>query len=116
MDAEALPEAAIRALRLPTAAMATSTPDSEVVPKNELFGLERSISPVLEVIEEGAHDVIAPAWVMSPTDVVFRPPVKVVRPTTLPLAGARTVARASWSRSIWRSPRPRARTWPTTTA
>ena len=80
VDAEALPEAAIRALRLPTAAMATSTPDSEVAPKNELFGLERSISPVLEVIEEGAPVVIAPVWVMSPTDVVFRPPVKVVTP------------------------------------
>ena len=51
-----------------------------VAPKNELFGFERSISPVLEVIEEGAPVVIAPVWVMSPTEVVFSPPVSVVTP------------------------------------
>ena len=51
-----------------------------VAPKNELFGLVRVMSPVLEVIEEGAPDVIAPVWVMSPTEVVVRPPVSVVTP------------------------------------
>ena len=79
-DAEALPVAAISALRLPAAAMATSTPESVVAPKNELFGFERSISPVLEVIEEGAPVVIAPVWLISPTEVVVRPPVSVVTP------------------------------------
>ena len=79
-DAEALPVAAIRAFRLPAAAMATSTPESEVAPNHELFEFVRSMSPVLEVIEDGAPVVMAPVWVMSPTDVVVRPPVKVVRP------------------------------------
>ena len=79
-DAEALPEAAISALRLPAAATATSTPESEVAPKKELPGFERSMSPVLEVIEEAAPVMMAPVWVMSPTAVVVRPPVKVVAP------------------------------------
>jgi len=59
-DVEALPEAAISALRLPAAAMATSTPESEVAPKKELPGFERSMSPVLEVIEEAAPVMMAP--------------------------------------------------------
>ena len=38
------------------------------------------MSPVDEVIEEAAPVVIAPVWVMSPTEVVVRPPAKVVTP------------------------------------
>ena len=77
---EASPVAAIKASRSPTAATVTSTPESVVAPKNELFGFVRVISPVVEVIEEGAPVVMAPVWVMSPTEVVFRPPVSVVAP------------------------------------
>ena len=78
--AEALPEAAIRAFRLPKAATATSTPDSEVAPKNELFGSVSVMLPVAEVIEDGAPVVIGPVCVIAPTDVVVSPPVRVVWP------------------------------------
>jgi hypothetical protein len=78
--AAALPVAAMSAFRLPAATTVTSTPDRLVAPKKELFGLVRVMSPVVEVIEEGAPVVIAPVCVMSPTEVVVRPPVSVVTP------------------------------------
>jgi len=78
--AEALPVAAMRAFKLPAAAMATSTPESVVAPKKELPAFVRVISPVVEVIEDGAPVVIAPVWVISPTEVVVRAPVTVVTP------------------------------------
>ena len=79
-EAEASPVAAMRAFRLPVAAMATSTPASVVAPKKELPAFVRVISPVVEVIEDGAPVVMAPVWVISPTELVFRPPVRVVTP------------------------------------
>jgi hypothetical protein len=51
-----------------------------VAPKKELPALFRVMSPVVEVIEDGAPVMIAPDWVMSPTEVVVRPPVSVVTP------------------------------------
>ena len=77
---EALPVAAMSALRLPAAARVTSTPVSEVAPKNELFGFVSTTLPDAEAIEEAAPVVMAPVWVISPTELVFRPPVSVVAP------------------------------------
>ena len=77
---EALPVAAMSALRLLAAATVTSTPESEVAPKNELFGFVSKTLPDAEAIEEAAPVVMAPVWVMSPTELVFRPPVSVVTP------------------------------------
>ena len=77
---EASPVATTRAFRLPAAATVTSTPENEVAPKNELPGFVRVMSPVVEVIEDGAPVTIAPVCVMSPTEVVVRPPVRVVAP------------------------------------
>jgi hypothetical protein len=57
---EASPVAAMRALRLPAAATLTSTPENEVAPKKELPGFVRVMSPVVEVIEDGAPVTIAP--------------------------------------------------------
>ena len=68
------------AFKSPAATTVTSTPERLVAPKNEFAGLVRAMSPVDEVIEEGAPVVIAPVWVMSATEVVVRPPVRVVRP------------------------------------
>ena len=79
----ALPVAAMSAFKSPTATTATSTPDRLVAPKKELSGLVRTTLPVDEVIEEAAPVVMAPVWVISPTEVVVRPPVSVVRPKLL---------------------------------
>ena len=78
--AAALPVAAMSAFKSPAATTEISTPDRVVAPKKELFGLVRAMSPVDEVIEEGAPVIIAPVWVMSPTEVVVRPPVRLVTP------------------------------------
>ena len=51
-----------------------------VAPEKRLPGLVRTMSPVDEVIEEAAPVIIAPVCVMSPTEVVVRPPVRVVAP------------------------------------
>jgi hypothetical protein len=79
-ETEALPVAAIKASRLPAAATETPWPENEVAPKNELPALSRMMSPVVEVIEEAAPVVIAPVWVMSPTEVAVSEPVTVVTP------------------------------------
>ncbi len=52
--------AATVAVSAPEAATETSWPENEVTPKNELPALFRVMSPVLEVIEDGAPVTIAP--------------------------------------------------------
>ena len=97
----ALPVAATVAVSAPAAATETSWPENEVIPKNELPALFRVMSPVVEVIEDGAPVVIAPVWVMSPTAVALRLPVSVVVPKLVapPEFVVRFVARPETVRS-----------------